>query len=231
MQHGQLYLYRLDGPYEPEQGHRFNRHKPLLDPYAKALTGGPTFNWDFSQAYGFDRESPEADLSFSTTTNLAGMPKCIVYGDDGFDWQGDRHPDIPIEESVEKAAAHTVLLSTAALGDGDEEDRRVTFRLPNGGDQEVLAPLLAENEAAALAGLQILGHQLDGGQHLAGALGGRAHEARGQRAEAGGQALAMLGVRVEQHDPGSEERGLGGQGGPQPEPWSRRHPRARRHGG
>ncbi|HXV42620.1 MAG TPA: glycogen debranching enzyme, partial [Anaerolineae bacterium] len=54
VQHGQLYLYRMDGPYEPEQGHRFNRHKPLLDPYAKALTGGPTFNWDFSQAYGFD---------------------------------------------------------------------------------------------------------------------------------------------------------------------------------
>jgi glycogen operon protein len=88
LKHGQLYLYQIDGPYRPEQGHRFNRHKPLLDPYAKAITGN--FEWDLSQAYGYDPTSPEVDLSFSTTTELAGMPKCIAYGDDGFDWQGDR---------------------------------------------------------------------------------------------------------------------------------------------
>ncbi|MCL4295143.1 MAG: glycogen debranching protein GlgX [Anaerolineae bacterium] len=100
LQHGQLYLYRVDGPYLPEQGHRFNRHKPLLDPYTRALTGGPTFHWDFSQSFGFDRNSPRADLSFSTTTNLAGMPKCIVYGDDGFDWQGDRPLNRPWPETI-----------------------------------------------------------------------------------------------------------------------------------
>jgi len=87
VEHGQLYLYRMDGPYDPRQGYRFNQYKPLLDPYAKALTGG--FRWDFSHSFGYDPTLPDMDLSFSITTNFAGMPKCIVYGDDGFEWQGD----------------------------------------------------------------------------------------------------------------------------------------------
>ena len=98
VRHGQLYLYQMDGPYEPTEGHRFNRHKPLLDPYAKAVTGD--FEWDFSQSFGYDLASPEADLSFSTTTNLAGMPKCIAYGDDGFDWQDDRALNRPLNETI-----------------------------------------------------------------------------------------------------------------------------------
>ncbi len=98
VKHGHLYLYQMDGPYQPEQGHRFNRHKPLLDPYAKALTGG--FRWDFSQSFGYDPASADQDLSFSTTTNLVGMPKCIVYGDDGFDWQGDRPLNRPLNETI-----------------------------------------------------------------------------------------------------------------------------------
>jgi glycogen operon protein len=96
--HNQLYLYQMDGPYQPKEGHRFNKHKPLLDPYAKALTGG--FRWDFSQAYGYDPALPEDHLSISTTTNLAGMPKCIIYGDDGFDWQGDRPLNHPLNETI-----------------------------------------------------------------------------------------------------------------------------------
>ncbi len=96
--HGQLYLYRMDGPYQPEQGHRFNRYKPLLDPYARALSG--PFKWDFNQAFGYIPGSPNGDLSFSTTTNLAGMPKCVVYGNDGFDWQGDRPLNRPLNETI-----------------------------------------------------------------------------------------------------------------------------------
>jgi len=96
--HGQLYLYQMDGPYQPEEGHRFNRHKPLLDPYARAVTGG--FRWDFSHAFGYDTGSPEKDLSFSTTTNFAGMPKCIVCGTDNFDWQGDRPLNRPLNETI-----------------------------------------------------------------------------------------------------------------------------------
>lgn len=98
VEHGDLYLYRMDGPYEPEQGHRFNAFKPLLDPYARALTGG--FRWEFDQSFAYERSSPAGDLAFSTTTNLAGMPKCIVYGEDGFDWQGDRPLNRPLNQTI-----------------------------------------------------------------------------------------------------------------------------------
>ncbi len=97
VEHGQLYLYRMAGPYQPEKGHRFNRHKPLLDPYARALTQGP---WDFSRAYGYDPNAADTDLTLSTVTDLARMPKCIVYGDDGFDWQGDRPLNRPLNETI-----------------------------------------------------------------------------------------------------------------------------------
>jgi glycogen operon protein len=96
--HGQLYLYQMDGTYEPKWGQRFNRHKPLLDPYARATVGGA--EWDFSIACGYDTYSEEGDLSFSTYTNFQGMPKSIVYGDDGFDWEGDRLIKRPINETI-----------------------------------------------------------------------------------------------------------------------------------
>ena len=58
---GACYLYRVDGPYMPEKGLRFNPHKVLLDPYAKALTD--LSGWDYSQCVGFDPNDPGADLS------------------------------------------------------------------------------------------------------------------------------------------------------------------------
>ena len=64
VQPGQLYGYRIDGPYRPEEGHRFNKYKLLLDPYARAISEKPF--WDFSKATGYDAESPMRDLSFST---------------------------------------------------------------------------------------------------------------------------------------------------------------------
>jgi isoamylase len=94
---GQLYLYRAFGPYEPRQGHRFNPNKLLLDPYARAVTG--SFTWNLADARGFDPSSPEGDLSFSTLYDGAGMPKCIVVGND-FDWQGDRPLNRPLRLSV-----------------------------------------------------------------------------------------------------------------------------------
>jgi len=94
---GSLYLYRVDGPYEPEKGLRFNRNKLLLDPYAKAVTGN--FTWRLADARGFDPASPLADLSFSTTSDIAGMPKGIVVSDE-FDWRGDRPLNRPMRFSV-----------------------------------------------------------------------------------------------------------------------------------
>ncbi|MDM8531143.1 glycogen debranching protein GlgX [Anaerolineales bacterium HSG25] len=96
--HGQLYLYQMDGPYEPNMGHRFNKHKPLLDPYTKATVGGS--EWDFSNACGYDPLDEDGDISFSTVTDFKSMPKCVVYGDDGFDWQGDRPLNRPLNETI-----------------------------------------------------------------------------------------------------------------------------------
>jgi glycogen operon protein len=56
--------------------------------------------WDFSEAFGYHVASPDQDLSFSTSTRFATMPKCIVYGDDGFDWQGDRPLNRPLNETI-----------------------------------------------------------------------------------------------------------------------------------
>jgi isoamylase len=94
---GQYYLYRVDGPYEPRRGHRFNPNLYLVDPYAKALTGG--FQWELSRQFGYDPASPEGDLSLGVGSDASGMPKCIVV-DDQFDWQGDRQLNYPLRRSV-----------------------------------------------------------------------------------------------------------------------------------
>jgi len=83
---GQLYAYRIDGPYQPEQGHRFNVHKLLLDPFATALDG--VKNWDFEAAQGYDSSSDLTDLSFSTLDDANTTPKCVLT-DAHFDWEGD----------------------------------------------------------------------------------------------------------------------------------------------
>ncbi len=94
---GTLYLYRVDGPYAPEKGHRFNRYKVLLDPFAKALTSIST--WDLSKGRGYDWDSPDKDLSFSEFDNIMHMPKAIVVSND-FDWQGDRPLNFPLRHSI-----------------------------------------------------------------------------------------------------------------------------------
>ena len=95
---GACYLYRVDGPYEPEKGLRFNANKLLLDPYAKALTD--LSSWDTRACAGYDINDPSNDLSFSSTgSNVANQPRCIVV-DDHFDWQGDRPLNYPLRFSV-----------------------------------------------------------------------------------------------------------------------------------
>jgi len=94
---GALYLWRADGPYLPAKGHRFNRHKALVDPYARALTGDSP--WDLQAARAYEPSSPDGDLSFSTVDDAASMPKCVVVGDD-FDWEGDRPLNYPLRHCV-----------------------------------------------------------------------------------------------------------------------------------
>jgi len=93
---GQLYAYRVYGDYEPEKGLRFNPNKLLIDPYAKAITGDYELEGDH---YGYDINSIRKDLSFSTTDNTKYAPKCVVIKDD-FNWEGDRHPRVPLNELV-----------------------------------------------------------------------------------------------------------------------------------
>ncbi len=93
---GQLYGYRVAGPYEPHEGHRYNEHKVLLDPYAKAI--GRPMRWHES-LYGYSLDDPEQDLSFSTSDSAPYAPLGAVI-DPSFHWGSDAHPRIPWEETI-----------------------------------------------------------------------------------------------------------------------------------
>lgn len=84
---GQLYGYRVYGPYQPEAGHRFNANKLLLDPYAKALAGRLTWH---DALFGYTVGSSAADLSFDKRDSAPFMPRCQVI-DPAFTW--GRKPD------------------------------------------------------------------------------------------------------------------------------------------
>jgi len=93
---GLLYGYRVDGPYEPRQGHRFNRHKLLIDPYARALKGRLTWS---DAHFGFRAGSSRDDLSFDRRDNARGMPKCQVV-ESAFSWGPERRPRTPWPETI-----------------------------------------------------------------------------------------------------------------------------------
>lgn len=93
---GQLYVYKVKGEYKPEDGLRFNPNRTLVDPYAKAISGN--FEPGFCHK-GYDPESSNKDLSFSTRDNGRGAPKCIVI-DDAFDWGDDHSPLVSMHEMV-----------------------------------------------------------------------------------------------------------------------------------
>jgi len=94
---GQLYAYRVDGPYQPEDGHRFNFHRLLLDPFATAVSALPA--WEFGPARGFDPSAPDADAAPSTVDDAGAMPKC-VFTQEHFHWHDDRPPRHPWSKTV-----------------------------------------------------------------------------------------------------------------------------------
>jgi isoamylase len=93
---GQRYGYRVHGPYEPRNGHRFNPAKLLLDPYGKAIDA--TIRWS-DHLFGYEVGNPAADLKPDDRDSAAGMPKSVVI-DPAFTWGGDRPPRIPWNESL-----------------------------------------------------------------------------------------------------------------------------------
>jgi isoamylase len=96
IQPGQFYGYRVKGQYEPQAGHRFNLHKLLIDPYAKAVSG--TIQWH-DALFGYEIGNPEEDLSFSTNDSAPYLPKSVVI-DPSFDWEGDQPLKIPFQNSI-----------------------------------------------------------------------------------------------------------------------------------
>jgi glycogen operon protein len=93
---GDLYGYRVHGPFDPLQGHRFNPNKLLLDPYARALVG--SIKWSDAH-FGYRLDSPRADLSFDRRDNARGMPKCQVV-DPGRPAGLYPKPEIPWERTI-----------------------------------------------------------------------------------------------------------------------------------
>jgi isoamylase len=88
---GQLYGYRVHGPYEPEAGHRFNPNKVLLDPYAKVI--GRNIRWG-PEMFGYKIGDPAGDLSFDERDNAALAPLGAVV-DVSFNWGNDAPPRRP----------------------------------------------------------------------------------------------------------------------------------------
>lgn len=92
---GQLYGYRVYGPYKPEAGHRFNHHKLLIDPYAKALIGALEWN---DALFGYQVGDAKEDLSFDVRDSAPFIPKCQVV-DPAFTW-GRRLEQRPWHETI-----------------------------------------------------------------------------------------------------------------------------------
>jgi glycogen operon protein len=94
---GQLYGYRVHGPFDPERGLRFNPHKLLLDPYARAITGPVA--WSHA-LFGYPvREGEDRDLTLDRSDSAPGMPKGVVI-DPGFTWGDDRPPRTPWHNTI-----------------------------------------------------------------------------------------------------------------------------------
>ena len=93
---GQLYGYRVHGPYEPTQGHRFNANKLLIDPYARELSGDLVW---CDELYGYTVGHPDADLSFDERDSAPFVPKAVVVEDE-YDWGDDQRPMTPWDETV-----------------------------------------------------------------------------------------------------------------------------------
>ena len=91
-----LYGYRVYGPYDPINGHRFNPNKLLIDPYARSLNG--RLRWS-DAVFGYRIGSPREDLAMDRRDNARFIPKCRVI-EPAFTWGEERRPQIPWEETI-----------------------------------------------------------------------------------------------------------------------------------
>ena len=105
-----IYGYRAHGPYNPQEGHRFNPHKLLLDPYAKQFAG--SLRWS-DALFGYRINSPRGDLSLDRRDSAQGMLKAVVT-ENSFDWGDDRPPNVPWSSTVIYEAHHPRHVDAAA---------------------------------------------------------------------------------------------------------------------
>ena len=94
---GSVYGFRVHGPYAPDEGHRFNPNKLLLDPYARAHVG--QLKWS-PECFGYTVGAEGDDLTFDDRDSAAFMPKCVVV-DPNFDWKGQpRKRAVPWDNTI-----------------------------------------------------------------------------------------------------------------------------------
>lgn len=94
----QLYGWRMNGPYRPVQGHRFNANKLLVDPFARAVCG--SFDMYDADIYGYDKKSAMRDRSFSSAPSAHACAKSVAMESAPPDWDADARPRHPLSESV-----------------------------------------------------------------------------------------------------------------------------------
>ena len=93
---GQVYGYRVYGPYDPQNGHRFNHNKLLIDPYAKQLVG--ELKWS-EALFGYTIGHPDDDLSFDERDSAPFVPKCKVI-DPAYTWGRDQRVNVPWDKTI-----------------------------------------------------------------------------------------------------------------------------------
>jgi isoamylase len=117
---GACYLYRVDGPWQPEAGHRFDPNLLLIDPYVKAVTG--SFQWDLDRTRGSRRRGRIQDV--------AATPKGIVLADE-FDWQGDRPLERPLRfTTIYETHVRSLTMSSTSGASHPGTFRGVTETIP-----------------------------------------------------------------------------------------------------
>ncbi|MFO1112824.1 MAG: glycogen debranching protein GlgX [Rhodospirillales bacterium] len=93
---GQLYGYRVHGPYDPRNGHRFNPHKLLIDPYATVIEGPLALT---DAHFGYRRDAAKGDVAPDRRDSARAVPKCRVV-EAGFTWGTERLPNTPWSQTV-----------------------------------------------------------------------------------------------------------------------------------
>ncbi len=117
---GQLYGYRVHGSYNPNEGHRYNPNKLLIDPYAKAIGGAIEWN---DTLFGYEVGHSDEDLCMSETDSAPFIPKSVVI-DSNFNWEGDTSPIVPYHQSI---IYETHVKGFTKLNEGIPENIRGTY--------------------------------------------------------------------------------------------------------